>query len=81
MFFPASVLPGRDRTRAVARDWRAAGCVGPVMDEGEHVDLDEIEFAPMDHTAERLAFLALAEAHDLLTLLLTVAQDDGPALS
>lgn len=27
------------------------------MDEDERVDLDEIESPPMDHTAERLAFL------------------------
>ncbi|WP_408997047.1 DUF6417 family protein [Streptomyces europaeiscabiei] len=36
---------------------------------------------PTCPTAEGLAFLALAEAHDLLPLLLTVAQDDGPVLS
>lgn len=67
--------------RVVARAWRAAGCVDPVTDEDEQVDLDGTEFAPMDHTAERLAFLALAEAHGLLSLLLTVAQDDGPVSS
>ncbi|KAF3469965.1 DUF6417 family protein [Streptomyces sp. Tu 3180] len=49
------------------------------MDDYEHLDLDEIDFAPVDHTAERLALLTLEEAHDLLRLLLTIAQEgEGP---
>ncbi|MER6406247.1 DUF6417 family protein [Streptomyces viridosporus] len=34
--------------------------------------------APMDGTAQRLALLTSEEAHDLLRLLLTVAQEEGP---
>ncbi|GHB68186.1 hypothetical protein GCM10010377_68880 [Streptomyces viridiviolaceus] len=53
------------------------------MDDDQHnidldrLDLDEIDFAPMD-TAERLALLTLEEAHDVLRLLVTVAQEQGP---
>ncbi|MEU8653742.1 DUF6417 family protein [Streptomyces sp. NPDC048737] len=48
------------------------------MDDYAHLDLHEIDFAPVDHAAERLPLLTLAEAHDLLELLLAVAQADGP---
>ncbi|MBD0420207.1 hypothetical protein H0H10_13690 [Streptomyces sp. TRM S81-3] len=49
------------------------------MDDDQHIDLDldEIDFAPMG-TAERLALLTLEEAHDVLRLLVTVAQEPGP---
>ncbi|MDQ1041815.1 DUF6417 family protein [Streptomyces sp. V4I2] len=40
----------------------------------DHLDLDAVDFAPMDHTAERLALLTLEEAHDLLQLLQAIAQ-------
>ncbi|MFD0215041.1 DUF6417 family protein [Streptomyces hirsutus] len=46
------------------------------MDDYEHLDPDESEYAPVDHTAQRLALLPLEEAHD--RLLLTVAQEEGP---
>jgi hypothetical protein len=49
------------------------------MDGYEHLDLDEIDFAPVSATVERLPLLSLEEAHDLLRLLLTVAQEEGPA--
>ncbi|MEU2388970.1 DUF6417 family protein [Streptomyces sp. NPDC012461] len=39
------------------------------MDEDEYLDLDEIEYAPIDGPAQRLALLTLEEAHDLLRLL------------
>ncbi|MER6407058.1 DUF6417 family protein [Streptomyces viridosporus] len=48
------------------------------MDEDEYLDRDETGGAPMDGTAQRLALLTLEEAHDLLRLLLTVAQEEGP---
>ncbi|MEY2246537.1 DUF6417 family protein [Streptomyces sp. BF23-18] len=48
------------------------------MDNYDHLDLDEIDFAPMDDVTERLALLTLQEAHDLLQLLLTIAQDGHP---
>ncbi|WP_409467313.1 DUF6417 family protein [Streptomyces sp. HC307] len=48
------------------------------MDDYEHIDLDDIDFPPGEHTVERLALLTLEEAHDLLQLLQAVAQQDGP---
>lgn len=48
------------------------------MDEDDYLDRDETGDAPMDGTAQRLALLTLEEAHDLLRLLLTVAQEEGP---
>ncbi|MEV6197825.1 DUF6417 family protein [Streptomyces sp. NPDC051920] len=48
------------------------------MDNYDHLDLDEIDFAPMDDATERLALLTLQEAHDLLQLLLTITQDSHP---
>ncbi|MFD5574413.1 DUF6417 family protein [Streptomyces cadmiisoli] len=47
-------------------------------DDYEHDDLDDIDFAPVEHTVERLALLTLEEAHGLLRLLQTVARQDGP---
>ncbi|MEU6071378.1 DUF6417 family protein [Streptomyces sp. NPDC047082] len=47
------------------------------MDDYEHIDLDEIDFAPVEEMGERLALLSLEEAHDLLRLLLAVAAEDG----
>ncbi|MGW2826407.1 DUF6417 family protein [Streptomyces sp. NPDC001443] len=47
------------------------------MDDYEHLDLDADAFAPVAYTAERLALLTLEEAHDLLALLLVVAQESG----
>ncbi|MFE7276520.1 DUF6417 family protein [Streptomyces sp. NPDC057623] len=44
------------------------------MDDYNHLDLDEIDFAPRHGTAKRLALLTLEEAHNLLRLLLAVAQ-------
>ncbi|MFD6555977.1 DUF6417 family protein [Streptomyces sp. NPDC058398] len=48
------------------------------MDNYDHLDLDEIDFAPMDDVTKRLALLTLQEAQDLLQLLLTIAQDGHP---
>jgi hypothetical protein len=50
----------------------------PGMDAYDHLDLDEIDFAPVEPTAKRLDLLALEEAHGLLRLLVAVAQDGGP---
>lgn len=47
------------------------------MDDYEHIDLDNVDFAPVTHTTERLALLSREEAHDLLRLLLAVAQSGG----
>ncbi|MEV0937632.1 DUF6417 family protein [Streptomyces phaeochromogenes] len=44
----------------------------------DSLDLDSAGFAPGEVTAERLALLTLDEAHDLLRLLQTVAQEDSP---
>ncbi|MFF3334128.1 DUF6417 family protein [Streptomyces sp. NPDC002888] len=46
------------------------------MDDYDRHDLDEIDVAPVDHPAARLALLTHEEAHGLLGLLLTVAEDD-----
>ncbi|WP_406164544.1 DUF6417 family protein [Streptomyces sp. NBC_00996] len=49
------------------------------MDDYEHIDLDAVDFAPVEYTTERLALLTLEEAHDALRLLLTAAQEtEGP---
>ncbi|MET8031069.1 DUF6417 family protein [Streptomyces avermitilis] len=49
------------------------------MDDYEKIDLDEFVFAPMEHTTERLALLTLEEAHDVLRLLLMIAEKgEGP---
>ncbi|GAA3786989.1 DUF6417 family protein [Streptomyces chiangmaiensis] len=41
------------------------------------LDLDEIDFAPVEHTTKRLALLSHTQAHDLLRLLVAVAQAGG----
>ena len=49
------------------------------MDDYEDLGLGGIDFAPVEGTAERLALLTLEEAHDLLRLLLAIAQEgEGP---
>ncbi|MEU3862645.1 DUF6417 family protein [Streptomyces sp. NPDC028722] len=48
------------------------------MDGFEDVDLDGIEFAPVEGTGERLPLLTLAEAHDLLDWLRQAAAGSGP---
>jgi hypothetical protein len=52
------------------------------MDDYDHIDLDESDLAeilsrPME-TPEHLALLTLEEAYDVLRLVVTVAQEDGP---
>ncbi|MEV6406029.1 DUF6417 family protein [Streptomyces bobili] len=47
------------------------------MDDYEHLDLDEIDFAPVEYDQERLPLLTLGEAHALLRVLRTVAGDGG----
>ncbi|KRD17893.1 DUF6417 family protein [Streptomyces sp. Root264] len=47
------------------------------MDGYDHLDLDEIDFAPVEHDVERLRLLTLGEAYDLLHVLRTVAQEGG----
>ncbi|MGI5144254.1 DUF6417 family protein [Streptomyces sp. CA-106110] len=47
------------------------------MDAYDHLDLDEIDFAPVEHTTKRLTLLSLEEAHDLRRLLVAVAQAGG----
>ncbi|KOV70072.1 hypothetical protein ADL00_09900 [Streptomyces sp. AS58] len=49
-----------------------------MSDDYEHDELDDIGFAPVEHTVERLALLTLEEAHGLLRLLRAVARQDGP---
>ncbi|MFH9554558.1 DUF6417 family protein [Streptomyces sp. NPDC017435] len=36
------------------------------MDDYEHLDFDEIDFAPVEHDVKRVRLLTLDEAHDLL---------------
>ncbi|MDQ0605249.1 hypothetical protein QF037_009594 [Streptomyces canus] len=40
------------------------------MDDYDHLDLVEIDFAPLEGAAERLALFTLEEAHDVFRLLL-----------
>ncbi|MFE2218085.1 DUF6417 family protein [Streptomyces canus] len=40
--------------------------------------IDDMDFAPLPDTVERLPVLSLDEAHELLNLLRAVAQEDGP---
>ncbi|MFI1377699.1 DUF6417 family protein [Streptomyces longwoodensis] len=47
------------------------------MDDYYPFELQEIDFAPVEAPASRLALLTLEEAHDLLRLLVTVAQEGG----
>ncbi|MDX5569488.1 DUF6417 family protein [Streptomyces sp. ID05-04B] len=49
------------------------------MDGYDHLDLDEIDFAPVEHDVERLRLLTLDEAYDLLHVLRTVALEGGAA--
>jgi hypothetical protein len=55
-----------------------AGYVAQVMDEYEHIDVDGLEFAPVERTTQSLALLSLEEAHDLLGILVTVAAEGEP---
>ncbi|MER5755961.1 DUF6417 family protein [Streptomyces sp. NPDC002088] len=48
------------------------------MDDYDHLDLDAVTFAPVEHITRRLALLTLEEAHDLLGLLQAVAQEGAP---
>jgi hypothetical protein len=48
------------------------------MDEYEHIDVDGLEFAPVEHTTQSLALLSLEEAHDLLGILVTVPAEGEP---
>ncbi|MFD7935305.1 DUF6417 family protein [Streptomyces sp. NPDC059755] len=45
------------------------------MDGYDH--LDEIDFVPVEHDAERLRLLTLNEAYDLIGMLRMVAQKGG----
>ncbi|WP_230193502.1 DUF6417 family protein [Streptomyces coriariae] len=47
------------------------------MDGFGHLDLDETDFAPMEHDTERLRLLTLDEAHELSRVLSTVAEEGG----
>ncbi|MFF1446314.1 DUF6417 family protein [Streptomyces sp. NPDC054950] len=49
------------------------------MDGYEHLDLDEIDFAPMEHDTERLRLLTLDEAYELIRVLRTAAEEGGAA--
>lgn len=40
--------------------------------------IDDVDFAPLSDTVERLPVLSLDEAHELLDLLRAVAQKRGP---
>ncbi|MET9016779.1 DUF6417 family protein [Streptomyces olivaceoviridis] len=51
--------------------------VATVVDGYEDLDLDEIEFAPMETAGERLPLLTLHEAHDLLNWLRLVTAESG----
>jgi hypothetical protein len=51
------------------------------MDGYEHHDLDEIDFVPVECTAERLAALCREESEDLLELLQAGTRESGPPLS
>ncbi|MET7830836.1 DUF6417 family protein [Streptomyces sp. NPDC005386] len=51
------------------------------MKDDEQLDLDEVAFGSMEDTAERLALLTLEEAHDLLRLLLVVAEKSEEPLA
>ncbi|MFM9633295.1 MULTISPECIES: DUF6417 family protein [Streptomyces] len=48
------------------------------MDDYEHLELDGIDFAPVEYDEERLPLLTLGEAHALLRVLRTVALEGGP---
>ncbi|MGW7134161.1 DUF6417 family protein [Streptomyces bobili] len=48
------------------------------MDDYADLDLDEIDFAPVEYHQERLPLLTLGEAHAMLRVLRTVAGEGGP---
>ncbi|MFD5813980.1 DUF6417 family protein [Streptomyces sp. NPDC127038] len=58
------------QSRPVSRT--QSGAVGLGAENYDHLDLDDVDFAPLDDVAERLT---PQEAHELLQLLLTIAQD------
>ncbi|WP_406390108.1 DUF6417 family protein [Streptomyces sp. NBC_00882] len=43
----------------------------------DYAAIDDMDFAPLPDTVERLPVLSLDEAHELLDLLRVVAQEDG----
>ncbi|MFG2951925.1 DUF6417 family protein [Streptomyces adustus] len=47
------------------------------MDDYDPLDQDATTFAPLADTTQRLAVLTLEEAHDLLALLVAIAQEGG----
>ncbi|MFJ9025978.1 DUF6417 family protein [Streptomyces sp. NPDC102259] len=49
------------------------------MDGYEPLDLDEIDFAPVEHDTERLRLLTLDEAYELVQVLRTAAEEGGAA--
>ncbi|MFI1928422.1 DUF6417 family protein [Streptomyces sp. NPDC020377] len=49
------------------------------MDGYDHLDLDEIDFALVEHDTERLRLLTLEEAPDLLRVLRIVLEEGGTA--
>ncbi|KUN17662.1 hypothetical protein AQJ11_38060 [Streptomyces corchorusii] len=51
--------------------------VATVVDGYEDLDLDEIDFVPMETEGERLPLLTLQEAHDLLNWLRLVTAEGG----
>ena len=44
----------------------------------KYAAIDDMDFAPLPDTMERLPVLSLNEAHELLNLLRAVAQEAGP---
>ncbi|UFR07154.1 DUF6417 family protein [Streptomyces sp. Go40/10] len=61
----------------MARDRGGVCGVATVVDGYEGLDLDQIEFAPVETAGERLPLLTLHEAHDLLDWLRLVAAERG----
>ncbi|MFJ4152777.1 DUF6417 family protein [Streptomyces galbus] len=48
------------------------------MDDYDPFEVKDSDFAPVETPASWLALLTLEEAHDLLRVLVTVAQEGGP---
>ncbi|MEU5256308.1 DUF6417 family protein [Streptomyces longwoodensis] len=48
------------------------------MDDYDPFEFPDSDLAPVEATASRLALLTLEEAHDLLRVLVAVAQEGGP---
>ncbi|GHD52561.1 DUF6417 family protein [Streptomyces galbus] len=48
------------------------------MEGYDPFELQDSDFAPVEATASRLPLLSLEQAHDLLRVLVTVAQEGGP---